>query len=212
VKRSRRLAEKQRKKELEQRTWNEINRLIKNREINVFERIRSLETYIGQNSSGKYVGHARSKLELLKAEGKEWTRMEGIRKRLNVQLAKSGGVFIDNDDGTLRDKRTGLLWCILDSTDTLNKCINYESALKYVKTLKTGGHGNWRLPTARDLALIYKSEPFFPSIVERRYWTSETRGKASWQKVSIVNSKRDRSFSIEYVKVNKCLAVRAVRP
>ena len=212
VKRSRRLADIQMKKDLEQRKWNEINAIIGNREINVFDRIRSLESYIRQNSSGKYTGHARSKLEQLKAEGKEWTRMEGIRKRLGVQLAKSGGVFIDNGEGTVRDKRNGLIWCMLDSTDVLNKCINYESALKYVKTLKTGDHGNWRLPTARELALIYKSEPFFPSISERRYWTSETRGKASWQTVSIVNSKKDRSFSIKYVNVKKCCAVRAVRP
>jgi serine/threonine protein kinase/predicted DNA-binding ribbon-helix-helix protein len=212
VKRSLRLADMQREKELEQKTWNEINAVIRNREINVFDRIRSLEGYISQNSSGKYAGHARTKLERLKAEGKEWTRMEGIRKRLSIQLAKSGGIFIDNGDGTVKDKRNGLIWCMLDSIDTLNKCINYESALKYVKTLKTGGHGTWRLPTAGELALIYKGEPFFPSIAARRYWTSETRGKASWQTVSIVNSKKDRSFSLEYVKVNKCLAVRAVRP
>ena len=212
VKRSRRLSDIQMKKELEQRKWNEINAFIRNLEINVFARIRSLESYISQNSSGKYAGQAKSKLEQLKAEGKEWTRMEGIRKRLSVQLANSGGVFIDNGDGTVKDKRNGLIWCMLDSIDTLNKCINYESALKYVKTLKTGGHGKWRLPTARELALIYKGEPFFPSVAERRYWTSETRGKASWQTVSIVNSKKDRSFSIEYIKVNKCLAVRAVRP
>jgi len=211
VKRSLRLAGIQREKELEQRKWNEINAVIRNREINVFDRMRRLESYISQNSSGKYTGHARSKLEQLKVEGKEWTRMEGIRKRQSVQLAKSGGVFIDNGDGTVRDKRNGLTWCMLDSTDTLNKCINYESALKYVKTLKTGGHGNWQLPTARELALIYKSEPVFPSVAERRYWTSETRGKASWQTVSIVNSKKDRSFSIEYVNVKKCCAVRAVR-
>jgi hypothetical protein len=212
VKRNRRLADIQREKEQEQRKWDEINAVIRNREINVFDRIRSLESYISQNSSGKYAGSARSKLEQLKAEGIEWTRMEGIKKRLSVQLAKSGGVFIDNGDGTVRDKRNGLIWCMLDSTDTLNKCINYESALKYVETLKTGGNGNWRLPTARELALIYKSEPFFPSVAERQYWTSETRGKASWQTVSIVNSKKDRSFSIEYVNVNQCLAVRAVRP
>lgn len=212
VKQSRRLADIQRKKELEQKKWNEINDVIGNREINVFARIRSLESYISQNSSGKYAGHAKSKLEQLKAEGKEWTRMEGIRKSLSLQLAKSGGVFIDNGDGTVKDKRNGLIWCMLDSIDTHNKCINYESALKYVKTLKTGGHGNWRLPTAGELALIYKGQPFFPSVAERRYWTSETRGKASWQTVSIVNSKKDRSFSMEYVKVNKCLAVRAVRP
>jgi protein kinase-like protein/uncharacterized protein DUF1566 len=212
AKRDRRLADIQRKKELEQRKWNEINDVIRNREISVFDRIRSLESYISQNSSGKYAGHARSKLERLKAEAKEWTRMEGIRKRLSVQIAKSGGVFIDNGDGTVRDKRSGLIWCMLDSIDTLKKCVNYESALKYVKALKTGGHENWRLPTAHELALIYKGEPFFPSVAERRYWTSETRGKASWQTVSIVNSKKDRSFRMEYIKVNKCLAVRAVRP
>jgi len=212
VKRNRRLADIQRKKELEQRKWNEINAVIRNREIYVFDRIRSLESYISQSPSAKYAGHARSKLEQLKAEGKEWTRMEGIRKRLSVQLANSGGVFIDNGDGTVRDKRNGLIWCMLDSIDTLKKCMNYESTLKYVKTLKTGGHGNWRLPTARELALIYKSEPFFPFVSERRYWTSETRGKASWQTVSIVSSKKDRSFSMEYVNVKKCCAVRAVRP
>ncbi len=212
VKRSLRLADIQRNKELEQRKWNGIKAFIGNREINVFDRIRRLESYISLNASGNYEVQARSELKQLKREGKEWTRRAEIQKRLSAQIAKSGSIFIDNGDGTVRDKRNGLIWCMLDSTDTLNKCINYESALKYLKTLKTGGHGNWRLPTARELALIYKTEPFFPSVAERSYWTSETRGKASWQTVSIVHSKKDRSFSIEYVNVKKCLAVRAVRP
>ena len=55
VKRSRRLADIQRKKELEQRKWNEINAVIRNREINVFDRIRSLESYISENSSGRSI-------------------------------------------------------------------------------------------------------------------------------------------------------------
>jgi len=208
----RRLAELREKREQEKRKWDEIDTATSARKINVFERIRMMEDYIHKNASGRYISDAKPKLKRLKAEGREWTRLEGIRKKLSVQINKSGGVYIDKGNGTVQDKRTGLIWCILDSTDAQKKCLDYKSAVKYVNGLETGGFQDWRLPTPRELAVIYKNEPFFPSTGERWYWTSKTSGKASWQKVYTVNSKKDRKFTTDFVTIKRCGAVRAVRP
>ncbi len=171
-----------------------------------------METYLAGSVPARYAGRARKKLATLKAEGKEWVRRDAIRKKLTARIEKPGEVYVDNGDGTLLDRRTGLTWCLLDSTDVTGKCLDYRAAVRYVAGLRTGGRSDWRLPTARELALIYKGEPFFPSLTVRWYWSSDTRGKASWQTVYVVDSRKDRTFRMETVNVKKCGAVRAVRP
>ena len=59
---------------------------------------------------------------------------------------------MDNGDGTVTDKLTGLMW-IKDET----KRMTWQAALDYVKTLNTGSHTDWRLPNVEELRSFSRS-------------------------------------------------------
>ncbi len=58
--------------------------------------------------------------------------------------------FNDNGNGTISDSATGLMWQQSDS----RKAMNWEEALKYAESLELSGHGDWRLPNAKELQSI----------------------------------------------------------
>lgn len=58
--------------------------------------------------------------------------------------------FISNNNGTISDSATGLMWQQADSM----KGINWQEALKYAQTFKLGGYDDWRLPNAKELQSI----------------------------------------------------------
>ena len=55
----------------------------------------------------------------------------------------------DNQDGTLTDNH-GLMWTLKDSYADLGGCLNWYQSYDYVKSLKTGGYNDWRMPTPID--------------------------------------------------------------
>ena len=141
-------------------------------------------------------------------------RIRKTRIKIVALLQESKGRFVANGDGTITDKRTGLMWCTLDSQFELAKCLSYESAVQYVQDLKTGRYEDWRLPTVKELAGIYKSKPFFPSLQKRWYWTSKSykRHENFWvTNVLVVSSKKETDWDEEQKDSNKCGAVHAVR-
>jgi hypothetical protein len=58
--------------------------------------------------------------------------------------------FEDNGDGTVTDHATGLMWAKADSP----KPMDWPSALAYCESLGLAGHGDWRLPNAKELQSI----------------------------------------------------------
>lgn len=59
-------------------------------------------------------------------------------------------VFTTNNNGTISDEATGLMWQQQDS----NKGMDWESALNYCENLSLAGYTDWRLPTAKELHSI----------------------------------------------------------
>ncbi|MGE4564641.1 MAG: DUF1566 domain-containing protein [Victivallaceae bacterium] len=58
--------------------------------------------------------------------------------------------FHDNNNGTVTDRATGLVWCRSDS----GKGLDYPHALEWIADLnrrKYLGHNDWRLPTVKEL-------------------------------------------------------------
>jgi hypothetical protein len=108
---------------------------------------------------------------------------------IQAGVAWPGPRFVENGDGTVTDKLTGLMW-IKDETTTMQ----WQAALDYVETLGTGGHTDWRLPNIielRSLVDYARSSPSFPlgnpspfpNAVPSRYWSSTTLvddTKAAW--------------------------------
>lgn len=58
--------------------------------------------------------------------------------------------FVDNGDGTITDRATGLMWMKADS----GKTMNWEKALEYAENLEYAGYDDWRLPNAKELQSI----------------------------------------------------------
>jgi hypothetical protein len=90
--------------------------------------------------------------------------------------------FIDNNDNTVMDQKTGLTW-IKDHTilgGKFAKTMTYEEAEKACKELNAGGHKDWRLPTREELLTIVDLTKHSPAIdpiftntkTDDWYWTS----------------------------------------
>lgn len=91
--------------------------------------------------------------------------------------------FVNNGDGTITDRATGLMWMQNDSGSTMN----WEGALAYCESLSSGGYSDWRLPNTKELQSIvdYTRSPqttgtaaidplFNVTEVESWYWASTT--------------------------------------
>ena len=67
--------------------------------------------------------------------------------------------FVDNGDGTITDKATGLMWQKSDNGEG----INWKNALMYAENLTLANYSDWRLPNAKELQSIvdYTRSPSF---------------------------------------------------
>ncbi|MCY3413928.1 MAG: DUF1566 domain-containing protein [Candidatus Heimdallarchaeota archaeon] len=58
--------------------------------------------------------------------------------------------FIDNNDGTISDLATGLMWMKTDSEEGFN----WKEALEFAENLNAAGYDDWRLPNIKELQSI----------------------------------------------------------
>lgn len=58
--------------------------------------------------------------------------------------------FVDNGDGTITDRTTGLQWMKKDS----GKGMNWQDAIQYANKLNYARHNDWRLPNIKELQYI----------------------------------------------------------
>ena len=220
------------KKINEIREWETVLIYSKNEQYSLSKRIYELENYISYNSSGPYVDYAKAMLTRLRTTNRslkqqqvdkqrsrqraqiqrEKNRIARERIKIKTMIKSSGRRYVANNDGTFTDTKTGLTWCLLDSKAALNKCLDYKSSQKYVKSLKTGGYRDWRLPYSNELASLYKNEPFFPDKKAKWYWTSEVFTKGYNKSALIVTSKHEKVYKRREVNLDKCGWLRAVRP
>ncbi len=205
----------------------------------IFSRIRRVDMYLENHGSGTYnvlAANLRKQLDpelqdALRAKRAEDARRQALARqqaeqarrareaqriqRLQAQVTRQirpvASRFIGHKDGTVTDQVTGLTWCLLDSFLDLEKCIPYKTAKEYVHQLNTGGYSDWRLPTAGELAALYKNSPFFPNTGAAWYWTSESFAKGYHRVVDVVTSVQETEFSRNSKTEVSCGAVRAVR-
>jgi hypothetical protein len=64
--------------------------------------------------------------------------------------AYGGNQFVDNNDGTVTDKATGLTWMQVDS----GRAMTWQEGLAYAEKLEYAGYDDWRLPNAKELQSI----------------------------------------------------------
>ena len=84
--------------------------------------------------------------------------------------------YIDNQDGTVTDTSTGLMWQKATAPGTYT----WQQALQYCEGLDMAGHTDWRLPNVRELHSIVDYGRYAPSIdpifgaESQWYWSSST--------------------------------------
>jgi len=94
--------------------------------------------------------------------------------------------LIENNDGTITDPDSDLLWVKKDSYSDLGKCLSWQESLDYVEKLDTGGFTDWRMPTIKELATLYDPtkennmawdhNPEFPLALDEKF----ADGSAYW--------------------------------
>jgi hypothetical protein len=80
---------------------------------------------------------------------------ERMNKLYFLRLVRGGegygeNQFVDNRDGTVTDRSTGLVWQGGDSSEG----IDWGDALNYCESLTLAGQDDWRLPNAKELEYI----------------------------------------------------------
>ncbi|NSW54250.1 MAG: HEAT repeat domain-containing protein [Anaerolineae bacterium] len=90
-------------------------------------------------------------------------------------------VLVANNDGTVTDTRSGLLWQQADDGGERT----YEDALTYCRSLRIAGHDDWRLPTKEELNELASVSPGtlkkkFPDIIRGRYWAHTAISELNW--------------------------------
>jgi len=89
--------------------------------------------------------------------------------------------FSDQDNGTVEDVATGLIWQQKDDGQTYN----WPQALAYCQNLNLAGKGDWRLPNVKELEGIVDYSRHAPALDEQHlkmsdpkgwFWSSTTHG------------------------------------
>ena len=98
--------------------------------------------------------------------------------------------FVDNGDGTITDRRTGLMW----EKEGCSGEMSYPSAEKYVSELnerKSVGYGDWRIPTLEELCSLLE-----PRVNKRGLYTDNLFG--SKQKICWSADSTRKSYGIKF--------------
>jgi hypothetical protein len=80
---------------------------------------------------------------------------------LAVPVESSDKRYLDNEDGTITDFKTGLMWMKKDSFLHSGHWINWHEAHEYVRQLndeRFAQHSDWQLPTTDELKTLYEPE------------------------------------------------------
>jgi hypothetical protein len=217
--------------------WLAVRAYATNKRNGLFERTQKVDRYLRSNISGPYAGEAQSLLSQLEDERRgslrksqlqakidsenariqrlqeEQARMQARARQLQAELEsqlRGSSRYRSNGNGTFKDLSTGLTWCILDSFQELGGCVTYEAARKYVQGLHHGGFSAWRLPTANELASLYKQAPYFPGSGAQWYWSAETAVKGYHTVAEVVSAEHEPVFQRTQRDLTDCGNVRAV--
>ena len=110
---------------------------------------------MGGNKTMFGVNFADGRIKGYPAEGPMWKKYYVMYVRGNPNYGKSE--YVDNGDGTITDKATGLMWMQNDNGEG----VLWENALSYAEGFEYAGYTDWRLPNAKELQSIvdYKRSP-----------------------------------------------------
>ncbi len=74
--------------------------------------------------------------------------------------------FVDNGDGTVTDRLTGLMWIKNGWRMDFVSAVPWEEAKEKVKAFRLGGYTDWRLPTLKEWKSLIDTSRERPALVE----------------------------------------------
>jgi len=110
----------------------------------------------------------------------------GYVRCVRSELSTDGFSYVNNGDGTVSDRGTGLTWqgdtadTDGDGANTYLDKLTWENALSYCENLSFAGHSDWRLPNIRELISIIDYTQYNPAInpafksLLSAYWSATT--------------------------------------
>ena len=89
----------------------------------------------------------------------------------DAQNTENTPAYQDNNDGTVTDLVTGLVWAASpdlngDGVINVNDKLTYEEALAYADSFDLAGYSDWRLPTIKELYSLIDFNGTDPSAVQ----------------------------------------------
>ncbi|WP_373498799.1 DUF1566 domain-containing protein [Desulfococcus sp.] len=216
------LKTRQLRTEKENHDWKALALDAQNQRLSLSSRMSKVEGFIQNYPDGNYITKAKilfvslnkqQKLEESKLlqEKSDASRRQEKMHQLSGMLKNLGGFFIDNNNGTVTDKRTGLMWSIFHASLAGNSCVNHREALQYVNRLGTAGYRDWRVPSVEELQVILQTRPLFPADRSTFFWTSELFWHG-WNEMAFIFSPHNNTeWKKESGRVEKCGSVLAVR-
>ncbi|MDA8124677.1 MAG: DUF1566 domain-containing protein [Deltaproteobacteria bacterium] len=107
---------------------------------------------------------------------------------VSVGSAAAANRFVNNNDGTVTDTQTGLLWADHDSgVDN-----TWYNADYFCKNYSGGGKTGWRMPSAAELLALHAGGAY-GSVIKKTgdfLWASETVGGTHGYTVSFVSGEK----------------------
>jgi len=93
---------------------------------------------------------------------------------VSAEDAAAADRFVNNNDGTVTDTQTNLMWADRDNGSN----INWFNAKIYCEGYSGGGKSGWRMPTIAELRNLHNSGAY-GSVIKKTgsyyVWSSETR-------------------------------------
>lgn len=128
-----------------------------------------------------------------------------VCKESVIQPTAQAERFIDHQDGTVTDSKTGLMWskCSVGQTYSSGECVGlsqskgWAESLQYIQSLNgaggQAGYADWRMPNIDELATIVEYQCFdpavnlsvFPATPSKTYWSSTPDPQVSGEGRSI---------------------------
>lgn len=130
-----------------------------------------------------------------------------------VRGGQSSTDLVNNGDGTVTDRSTGLMW-----QQAEGGFMTWEAALAYCENLDLAGHDDWRLPNLNELHSIVDYEEYDPAI-DTTFFSGTLLG-GYWSSTTFTGDTGDAwSVGFKYGYVGECIKlhnyygryVRAVR-
>jgi hypothetical protein len=137
----------------------------------VFE--KNLTTKVWVTNAGGGIGN-HLKTETISAGGTKKIHARAVRNSTTPTTLTNH--FTDNNDGTITDNLTQLIWQKVPNTST----VTWENALSYAEGLSLANATDWRLPNIKELQSLNNElatnpsvfSPYFGSLGTKKYWSS----------------------------------------